>query len=74
MAEGVLGEVKAATLLIVGGKDVQVLSLNREALAQLATEKKLEVVSGAGHLFEEPGALDEVARLAREWFQDHLMP
>lgn len=74
MAEGVLDEVKAPTLFIVGGKDVQVLSLNRQALAQLETEKKLEVVSGAGHLFEEPGALDEVARLAREWFQHHLVP
>ena len=72
MAEGVLGEVEAPSLFIVGGNDVQVLRLNRQALAQLETEKELEVVAGAGHLFEEPGALDEVARLAREWFQRHL--
>jgi dienelactone hydrolase len=73
MAEAVLDEVAAPTMLIVGGRDVQVLSLNRQALAQLGTEKELEVIAGAGHLFEEPGALDEVAALAREWFQRHLM-
>jgi pimeloyl-ACP methyl ester carboxylesterase len=72
MAEPVLDEVEAPTLFIVGGRDVQVLDLNRQALAQLETEKQLEVIPGAGHLFEEPGALDEVARLAREWFQRHL--
>lgn len=72
MAEHVLSEVKVPMLFIVGGKDVPVLNLNRQALAQLETEKRLEVVEGAGHLFEEPGALDEVARLAREWFQRHL--
>lgn len=72
MAESVLDQVKAPTLFIVGGKDFQVLNLNKQALAQLETEKKLEVVEGAGHLFEEPGALDEVARLTREWFQEHL--
>lgn len=72
MAESVLGEVEASTLFIVGGRDVQVLGLNRQALAKLRTEKELEVVAGAGHLFEEPGALDEVARLAREWFRRHL--
>lgn len=72
MAEPVLGEVKASTLCIVGGRDLQVLRLNRQALEQLRAEKRLEVIPGAGHLFEEPGALDEVARLAREWFQRHL--
>jgi len=72
MAESVLSQVQASTLFIVGGRDVQVLGLNRQALAQLETEKQLEVIPGAGHLFEEPGALDEVARLAREWFQRHL--
>lgn len=72
MAEPILDEVTAPTLFIVGGKDRQVLDLNRQALAQLETEKQLEVISGAGHLFEEPGALDEVARLAHEWFQRHL--
>lgn len=73
MAEPVLHEVEAPALFIVGGNDVQVLDLNRQALAQLETEKELEVIPGAGHLFEEPGALDEVARLAREWFQRHLV-
>ena len=72
MAEHVLSEVKVPMLFIVGGKDVPVLNLNRQALAQLETEKRLEVVEGAGHLFEEPGALDEVAGLAREWYQRHL--
>lgn len=72
MAESVLGQVRASTLFIVGGRDFQVLGLNRQALAQLETEKQLEVIPGAGHLFEEPGALDEVARLARDWFQTHL--
>jgi dienelactone hydrolase len=72
MAEPILDEVKAPTLFIVGGKDRQVLDLNRQALAKLETEKQLEVIPGAGHLFEEAGALDEVARLAHEWFQRHL--
>lgn len=72
MAEPILEDVAAPTLFIVGGKDRQVLDLNRQALAKLETEKQLEVIPGAGHLFEEPGALDEVARLAREWFQRHL--
>lgn len=73
LAEPVLDEVEVPSLFIVGGNDVQVLDLNRQALAQLETEKQLEVIPGAGHLFEEPGALDEVARLAREWFQRHLL-
>ena len=72
MAESVLDEVEAPTLFIVGGNDTQVLGLNREALAQLETEKALKIVSGAGHLFEEPGALDEVAEMARDWFKRHL--
>ena len=72
MAEDILDEVEAPALFIVGEKDVQVLELNRQAVAQLETEKQLEIVSGAGHLFEEPGALDEVARLAREWFLRYL--
>ena len=73
MAEPILEEVGAPTLFIVGGKDLQVLDLNRQALAQLETGKQLEVIPGAGHLFEEPGALDEVARLTREWFQAYLV-
>lgn len=72
MAQGVLDQLRAPTLFIVGGKDLQVLDLNRQAFAQLVTERRLEVIPGAGHLFEEPGALEEVARLAREWFERHL--
>ncbi len=67
-----LSNVQAPTLLIVGGKDQTVLELNREALSQLRCEKRLEVVPGATHLFEERGALEEVARLARKWFERHL--
>jgi len=63
-----LGEVSAPTLLIVGSRDPMVLDLNREAQAALRAECRLEVVAGATHLFEEPGALDQVARLARDWF------
>jgi dienelactone hydrolase len=65
--------VRAPTLLIVGGNDVPVIGLNRAAFEQLRCEKQLVIVPGATHLFEEPGALDEVARLAREWFERHLM-
>jgi dienelactone hydrolase len=65
--------VRAPTLLIVGGNDVAVLRMNREALERLgAAEKRLEIVPGATHLFEEPGALEEVARLAADWFTTHL--
>jgi dienelactone hydrolase len=66
--------VRAPTLLIVGGNDVQVLELNRAAFEQLRCEKQLVIVPGATHLFEELGALDEVARLARAWFERHLVP
>lgn len=65
--------VKAPTLLIVGGNDIQVIELNRAALAQLRCEKHLVIISGATHLFEEPGALEQVARLATEWFQRRLV-
>jgi len=64
--------VKAPTLLIVGGYDGEVLRLNADAYARLVCEKKLEVVPRATHLFEEPGALEEVAWLASAWFQKHL--
>jgi dienelactone hydrolase len=74
LAGASLSRVRAPTLLIVGGRDHVVLDLNREAFARLRCEKKLEVVSGATHLFEEPGALEEVARLARDWFRRHLAP
>ncbi|HEX2182851.1 MAG TPA: phosphoribosyltransferase family protein [Rubrobacteraceae bacterium] len=66
--------VRAPTLLIVGGEDEPVIRMNEEALARLRAEKRLEIVPGAGHLFEEPGALDEVARLAAGWFGRHLAP
>jgi putative phosphoribosyl transferase len=67
-----LARVLAPTLLIVGGNDVPVIALNQAAYAQLRCEKQLVIVPGATHLFEEPGALDEVARLARDWFKRHF--
>lgn len=68
-----LRAVHVPTLLIVGGDDTDVLALNRQAFAELDCEEKvLAIVPGASHLFEEPGALDEVARLAAEWFTNHL--
>ena len=67
-----LPNVRAPTLLIVGGADDAVLELNRSAYAKLACEKELAIVPGATHLFDEAGALDEVARLAAEWFRRHL--
>jgi dienelactone hydrolase len=72
LAGAALPHVKAPTLLLVGGHDYPVIEMNRAALEQLRTEKCLEVVPGATHLFEEPGALEEVARLARDWFVGHL--
>jgi putative phosphoribosyl transferase len=66
--------VTAPTLLIVGGRDYGVIELNEEAYAQLRCEKGLKIIPGATHLFEEPGALDEVARLAADWFRSHLQP
>jgi pimeloyl-ACP methyl ester carboxylesterase len=74
LAGAALPRVRAPTLLIVGGNDVQVIQLNQMALAQLRSEKQLVIIPGATHLFEEPGALDKVARMAREWFQRHLIP
>jgi putative phosphoribosyl transferase len=73
LAGAVLPKVKAPTLLIVGGRDVPVIEMNREALALLQIEKKLEIVPGATHLFEESGTLEEVARLARQWFKRFLV-
>ena len=67
LAGRALGDVQAPTLLIVGGADTEVLELNRRALHELRCEKRLSVVPGATHLFEEPGALEEVARLASAW-------
>jgi putative phosphoribosyl transferase len=72
LAGSALSRVRAPTLLIVGGNDAQVIALNRAALAQLRCQKQLVIVPGATHLFEEPGALDQVALLARDWFERHL--
>ena len=74
LAGGALREVEASTLLIVGGNDDVVIDLNKQALENMSvdTQKRLIVVPGASHLFEEPGALEEAARLARDWFQVHL--
>lgn len=68
-----LGAVPSPTLLIVGGEDPEVLALNREAQHALRCENDLVVVPGAGHLFEEPGTLEEVSRLATGWFARHLV-
>jgi dienelactone hydrolase len=73
LAGPALAHVEAPTLLIIGGSDPLVIELNRAALAQLRCEKRLVIVPGATHLFEEPGTLDEVARLARQWFERYLM-
>ena len=67
-----LSQVVAPTLLVVGGLDDVVLRLNQDARSQLGGESRLVVVPGATHLFEEPGALEKVAGLARDWFLDHL--
>ena len=72
LAGAALAQVKAPTLLIVGGNDTPVIAMNRDALKQIQAEKRLEIIPGATHLFEEPGALDKVALLARDWFQEHL--
>jgi dienelactone hydrolase len=72
LATTALPQVKAPTLLIVGGDDLVVIDFNQRALKQLKAEKKLEIVPGASHLFEEPGTLEEAARLACDWFQRHL--
>ena len=74
LAGPALARVRAATLLIVGGNDDPVIELNQRALAQLRCEKRLVIVPGATHLFEEPGALYQVALLAREWFERHFKP
>jgi putative phosphoribosyl transferase len=72
LASAYLHRVQAATLLIVGSFDTTVVALNRQALAQMNCEKQLEIVPGASHLFEEPGKLEIVARLALDWFTGHL--
>jgi putative phosphoribosyl transferase len=72
LAGDALPRVRAPTLLIVGGRDLTVLELNRAAMTRMRTEVRLEIVPGATHLFEEPGALEIVAHLARDWFLRHL--
>jgi dienelactone hydrolase len=72
LAGAALGKVTAATLLIVGGDDQEVVRLNEGAYTQLKCEKVLRIVRGASHLFEEPGTLETVAGMASKWFADHL--
>ncbi len=72
LAAEALDAVEASTRFIVGGADTQVLQLNRTALEGLTCEKDLAVIEGAGHLFEGPGELEEVAELAADWFAGHL--
>ena len=72
LAGDALPEIRAATLLIVGGDDDTVVGLNRGAFARLTCEKEMKIIPGATHLFEEPGALEEVANLAARWFQSRL--
>jgi putative phosphoribosyl transferase len=72
LAPDVLARVRAPTLLVVGGADELVVECNRWAAARLGGECRIEVVAGAGHLFEEEGALERVAALAADWFARHL--
>lgn len=72
LAGAYLAQVRAPTLLIVGGDDMPVIGMNEEAMARMRCEVELEIVPGATHLFQEPGALERVAKLARRWFLAHL--
>ncbi|MGH9630586.1 MAG: dienelactone hydrolase family protein [Bryobacteraceae bacterium] len=72
LAGDALPRVRAPVLLIVGGHDYPVIEMNESALARIQSEARLEIVPGATHLFEEPGTLDEVARMALRWFQRYL--
>ncbi|GAA0894625.1 dienelactone hydrolase family protein [Fulvivirga kasyanovii] len=74
LAIPLVAKVKAPTLLIVGSKDTQVITLNKQAYEQLAGEKEMKIIEGASHLFEEPGKLEQVAKLAGLWFSQHLSP
>jgi pimeloyl-ACP methyl ester carboxylesterase len=74
LAMPALDQVRAATLLIVGGADHDVIPLNEQAYRKLRSPKELVLVDGATHLFEEPGAIEQVARLAADWFDRHLSP
>ncbi len=72
LAGAALPKVQAPTLLIVGGEDDIVIELNEQARDQMGCEVNLEIVPGATHLFEEPGALEQIAKLASDWFRDHI--
>ena len=74
LAGAALPHVAAPTLLIVGGLDTPVIQMNRDAMRRMRAEVTLEIVPGATHLFEEPGALERVADLASNWFSRHLQP
>jgi putative phosphoribosyl transferase len=74
LAGDALPKVHAPTLLIAGGNDDIVIELNEMARDQMRCEVKLEIIPGATHLFEEPGALEKVAKLASDWFSLHLIP
>ena len=72
LADEALPKIKSPTLLIVGGNDDIVIGLNQEAFDQMECKKELQIIPGATHLFEEPGTLEEAARLASEWFKEYL--
>jgi putative phosphoribosyl transferase len=74
LAGSALEQVKAATLLIIGGNDQPVIDMNRAAFSRMRCEKAMQVIPGATHLFEEPGALEQVARLASDWFVKQFEP
>ncbi len=69
-----LAQVKTPTLMIVGANDQPVVELNKQAMTQMSAETKLTIIPGASHLFEEPGALEKVSQLARQWFERYLIP
>lgn len=72
LANKFLPQVKAPTLLIVGGNDIPVIKMNEEAMAQMTCTRELKIIPGATHLFEEPGTLEQVALLSKEWFAQYL--
>jgi alpha-beta hydrolase superfamily lysophospholipase len=72
LADPVLPKIKAPTLLIVGSKDTTVIEMNQEAFSRLHCPKELRLIAGASHLFEEPGALEQVAQMAADWFEQHF--
>lgn len=74
LADRILPEIKPPTLLIAGSRDTTVLEINQESFKKLTCEKRLVVIQGATHLFEEPGKLDAVAEHAKKWFQEYLIP